>query len=148
MTKQTMTFFAGLIALVLALPAAAENSTLVGGYTIHHNALSTDTLTPEIAQAYNIKRSPNRGMISVSVLENRAEGQPKAVPAEIQAVAANLTGQTRNIEVREIREGNAIYYIGDFPVTNEETMNFTLTVKPEGMKQPYTAHFSQQFFTN
>jgi len=148
MRKQTMTFFAGLIALVLALPAAAENSTLVGGYTIHHNALSTDTLTPEIAQAYHIKRSPNRGMISVSVLENRAEGQPKAVPAEIEAVAANLTGQTRNIEVRQVREGNAIYYIGDFPVTNEETLNFTLTVKPEGVKQAYTAHFSQQFFTN
>jgi hypothetical protein len=147
MKKQTMTFFAGLIALVLALPAAAENSTLVGGYTVHHNALATDTLTPEIAQAYNIKRSPNRGMISVSVLENRPEGQPRAVPAEIEVVAANLTGQTREIEVRQIREGNAIYYIGDFPVSHEETLNFTLSVKPEGVKQPYTAHFSQQFFT-
>ena len=59
---------AGLLALALPVAALAENSTLVGGYTIHHNAMTTDTLTPQIAQMYDIQRSANRGMISVTVL--------------------------------------------------------------------------------
>jgi len=147
MTRQLTTLFTGLLALALSLPLAAENSTTVGGYAIHHNAITTDTLPPEIAQAYGITRSPNRGMITISVLENRAEGQPQAVPAAIEVSAANLTGQTREIPVREVREERAIYYIGDFPVSHEETLSFTLKVKPEGVKQAYTAHFSQQFFT-
>jgi hypothetical protein len=138
---------AGLLALVLPAAAMAENSTLVGGYTIHHNAMTTDTLTPQIAQMYDIKRSANRGMISITVLENRPEGQPRAVSADIDVVAANLTGQTRDIDVRKVQEGNAIYYIADFPVSNEETLNFTLKIKPEGVEQPYTAHFSQKFYT-
>jgi hypothetical protein len=138
---------ASLLALALPALALAENSTLVGGYTIHHNAMTTDTLTPQIAQAYDIKRSANRGMISISVLENRPDGQPRAVSADIDVVAANLTGQTRDIDVRRIQEGNAIYYIADFPVSHEETLNFVLEVEPEGVEQPYTARFSQKFYT-
>lgn len=138
---------AGLLALALPVAAMAENSTLVGGYTIHHNAMTTDTLTPQIAQMYDIQRSANRGMISITVLENRPEGQPRAVSADIDVVAANLTGQTRDIEVRKVEEGNAIYYISDFPVAHEETLNFTLRIRPEGVDKPYTAQFSQKFYT-
>jgi len=147
MTKQLTRLFAGLLALALSLPLAAENSTTVGGYTVHHNAITTDSLPPEIAQHYAITRSPNRGMVTITVMENRATGQPLAVPAEVEVTATNLTGQTRDIAVREVREQHAIYYIGDFPVANEETLNFTLKVKPQGASQTYTAEFSQQFFT-
>jgi len=148
MTKQLIRLFAALFALALCLPSAAETSTTVGGYTVEHNAITTDSLTPQIAQQYDITRSANRGMVTISVLENRAEGQPVAVPAAVEVTAVNLTGQTRDIAVREIREQHAIYYIGDFPVSNEETLNFTLKIKPQGTTQTYTARFSQEFFTH
>ena len=147
MTKQLTRLSAGLLALAFSLPLAAENSTTVGGYTIHHNAITTDSLPPEIAQHYGFTRSPNRGMVTITVMENRATGQPQAVPAQVAVTATNLTGQTRDIGVHEVKEQHAIYYIGDFPVSNEETLNFTLKVKPEGSSQTYTAEFSQQFFT-
>ena len=67
--------------------------------------------------------------------------------ADVDAVATNLTGQKRHISLREVREGPAIYYIGDFPITNEETLRFHVTVKPEGQNESYEVNFKQQFFT-
>ena len=46
----------------------------------------------------------------------------------------------------EIRDGEAIYYIGDFRITNQETLNFDIEVTPEGESAPYKAQLSQQFY--
>jgi hypothetical protein len=138
--------------LGLALAAAvglavAENATHVPGYIIHHNALTTDTLSPQVAKAYNIQRSKNRGMLNVSVIKEVPGSSGYAVKADIAAHASNLSGQTKAIELREVTDGDAIYYIGDFRVTNQETLNFALDVVPNGSASHYTAKLSQEFFT-
>jgi hypothetical protein len=128
--------------------AVAENATSVPGYTIHHNALTTDTLSPEIARAYGIQRSKNRGMVSISVIQGGrtiVDGQP--VAADIKVHSQNLTGQAKEIAVKEVKEGNAVYYIGDFRIHNEETLTFDLQVKPAGSDQVFAAQFRQQFYT-
>lgn len=145
--KRTML---GLLALALALfgtAALAENATKVDGYTIHHNALTTDILTPEIARAYRIPRSRNRGMLNVSVIKNEEGAPGKAVAADVRAFSTNFMGQITPIRLREIREGDAIYYIGDFLVRHGETLNFTMEVRPAGETTFYTAKMSQEFFT-
>ena len=124
--------------------AMAENATEVDGYTIHHNALTTDSLTPGVADAYNIQRSKNRGMLTISVLK-KPNNEP--VKAAIVAHATNLNGQMREITLHEINEGGAIYYIGDFRIANEETLNFDLEVTPAGVDHPYKATLSQEFVT-
>jgi hypothetical protein len=50
--------------------------------------------------------------------------------------------------LREIREPNAIYYIADFGVGNEEILNFHLDVRPEGETDSFQVQFRQQFFTH
>ena len=52
------------LALLLSIPLSsyAENVTKFGDYVIHHIALPTEILLPEVARAYRIKRSKNRGM--------------------------------------------------------------------------------------
>lgn len=125
----------------------AENSTHVDGYTIHHNALTTDTLTPSVAQAYNIQRSKNRGMLTVSVLKNQLGATGIPVKATIKVIATNLNSQLRNITLHEVNEGGAIYYIGDFRISNEETFDFQLEVTPEGSDKTYEAKLRQEFFT-
>ncbi len=135
-------------ALLLLLPlcAPAENSTRSGGYTLHHNAIKTDFLSPEIAKTYGIQRSRFRGMVNISVLKDTDGPVAKAVPAEITIKAVNLMGVPKPVELREVREGEAIYYIDDFPVTDGEIVNFELRVVPEGSDKGITARFSQQFF--
>ena len=138
-----------LFAVVLgSVPTAllAENSTSVPGYVIHHNAFTTDTLSPEVARHYRLQRSKNRGMLNVSVIKEIPGTTGLSVPAQVTARATNLTGQSRDIPMREVKDGDAIYYIGDFRVANQETLNFSLEVTPAGEPKAHPAHLSQQFF--
>jgi len=139
-----------LLGMVLLLPGtlSAENSKDFGQYVVHYNALATDMLPAEVARKYAIRRSQNSGMINVTVLKKvlGSPGQPVHALAEVSA--QNLAGQSRSIEMREIREGNAIYYIGVFRVAHEETLKFDLKVRPQGTPDTFPVQFSQDFYTH
>ncbi len=138
-----------LMTLALAsLPLKAELSVSFGDYVIHYNAFTSDTLQPAIARAYGITRSKNRGVLTVVVLKKVLGTTGEPVHARIKADAANLTGQLKHIELKEIREGNALYYLGEFPVADGEVLDFTLKVFPEGKREPFTITFRKQFFTD
>lgn len=136
----------GLLGLV-AGTASAENSQDFGDYVVHFNALGTDMLPPSVTREYGIKRSKNRGMVNIAVLNKVLGTTGKPVAAEVSASATNLAGQKRDIELREIREDTAIYYIGDFPISNEETLKFLVNIQPAGQPDTYEVRFKQQFFT-
>jgi len=142
--KKLMTFLSAFL-LLLPLMAQAENSTKIPGHTIHHNVITTDFLAPNIASAYRIIRSKHRGMINISVIKDVAGTTGKPVMASITARAVNLLGQSRQIPLREIREGEAIYYIGDFIIPSQEQLIFVLEVMPEDAKRPYTAKLEHSF---
>lgn len=137
-----------LLLLLLLLPPAtlADNSTKAADYTIHHNAIPTAILTPEIASTYGIVRSKYRGILNVSVIQEVPGTTGRPVSAQIEAQASNLLGQISNLKLREIREGDAIYYIGEFPIVDRETLRFSLQVTPSGRETPIAAELSQQFF--
>lgn len=125
---------------------AESSSKDFGPYTVHFAALSTDQLAPEVAKAYNIVRSKNRALLNVSVVR-KAEGTTgTAVPARVEALVANDTGQVKDSNVREIREGQAIYYIADYAVSDGETLVFTLGVTPEGESSPFSMRFTRTFY--
>ncbi len=134
------------ILLFLTSSVAAENSTSSDGYTIHHNALKTDFLTPAIAKAYNIQRSKFRGLVNISVIKDQPGTEGIPVKANIKINALALSGIPKEITLAEIVEDGAIYYIGDFPIINREIVNFTIEVVPDGENRPITAKFSQQFY--
>ena len=143
--------FFGLLAaatLLAPLSAAAENSTTMGGYTIHHNAFTSDTLTPEVAKAYGFQRSKYRGLLNVSVIKDKAGTTGTPVPARVEAKIVTLTGQSSRLPMREIKEQDeAVYYIGEFPVHNEQTINFVIDVTPQGVEETFTMRMDHQFFT-
>ena len=68
--------------------------------------------------------------------------------ADVTVSASNLTGQLKSVDTREIREAQAIYYIGEVGVANRETLIFDISVKPEGETAPFTVRFRQQFYTS
>ncbi len=137
-----------LLTALTSLPAIAQQAQEFGDYIVHYNALSSSLITPEVAKAYGIRRSDSRALMNISVLKN-AEGQTaKAVKAKVTASGRNLTGQTRNVEMREIDDGDgAIYYIGELSVRNMETFDFTVVVSVEGQSEPFNVKFRQQFYT-
>ncbi len=147
MFKKNMPPFLFGVLLALTGVAQAENSQDFGDYVVHFNALNTSYLPPSVTREYGLKRSKNRGMINIAVLRKVMGTTGEPVTAEITASATNLAGQKRDIELREVREGNAIYYIGEFPIAHEETLRFTIRVKPDGKLEAHEVKFSHQFFT-
>lgn len=145
--KHSLSVFVAILLMLLAGVAQAGKPETFGDYTIHYNAFNTDTLQPSMAEAYNIVRSKNRGMVTISVIKKDLVPAGKPVRAHILLSASNLTGQFRQFSVREINEENSIYYISEFHVGHEEMLDFTLQVTPEGETQAYTVKFRQQFYT-
>jgi len=127
-----------------AQPAGASNVD-IGDHIVHFSALATDQLPPEVAKAYSIVRSPERAMLNVSVLQ---EADNKAVTAEVTVNVVNLTGQLKNVAMRQINEGDAIYYIGETRVANRETLVFDISIRPEGVSIASEVRFQRQFFTD
>lgn len=143
--KPLLVFFLlfGFMSGVSATPAAKE----FGDYTIHLNAFNSDTLQPNVAKAYNIIRSKNRGLLTISVVKKSKSSNGMPVKAAVNAKATNLTGQLKNIQIREINDAGAVYYISEFHVADKEILDFTINVTPDNGTGPYTVELRQQFFT-
>lgn len=127
--------------------AAGVASKDFGDYVLHFNAISTDQLTPEVAKAYDITRSRNRALLNVSIIR-KAEGTTgQPVAGKVNALIANDTGQVKESTVREIREGEAIYYIADCAVSNAETLVFTVKATPADSNREISVRFTRTFYS-
>ena len=124
---------------------AGESMKDIGDHIVHFSAQSTDALSPDVARAYNIVRSKNRAMLTVSVLR---KSDNKSAPAEVTVKTVNLTGQLKNVAMRRIDEQDAVYYIGETPVAHRETLIFDITVTPEGAAGSSEVRFKREFFTD
>jgi hypothetical protein len=140
-------FLITILGLLLSFSAFAENSTKAAGYTIHHNAFLSNELSAEVLKRYGIRRSPNRALINISIIKDVPGTTGTPVTAKVTVTARNLRGQIRTIPVREIKEENAVYYIGEFLVENQEEVNFSIEVQPAGDSKILHASLKQQFFT-
>ncbi len=130
-----------------AQPAGATSAD-IGDFVVHFNAQSTDQLPPEVARAYNIVRSKNRAMLNVSIIR-KSDNSPVAGDVTVQNV--NLTGQLKSVTMRKIEEPGdvvAVYYIGETPVANRETLVFDITVRPDGTTRSSDVRFKREFFTD
>jgi hypothetical protein len=119
-----------------------------GDHVVHYNAQPTTMLPPEVARAFGIRRSGSRAMLNVTVLHRGDADGDRPVSAAVSVRATNLLGQAKDVRVRELREGEAIYYIGEVTIANEEIINFTISVQPEGVAAPHEIRFQQQFYTD
>jgi hypothetical protein len=119
-----------------------------GDHVVHFNAQPTTMLPPEVARAFGIRRSGNRAMLNITVLRRGGAEGSTPVTADVAISATNLLGQQKDIRIRELREGDAIYYIGEVTVANEEIITFNVSVRPEGVDTPHQFKFRQQFYTD
>lgn len=134
-----------LISLLFAPLAQAEQSQKFGNIEVHYNAMLSTELSPDVAKAYKIDRSPTRGIVTISVLRKNAMGVGQPISAKLSAYMVNLSNQLGDISMREIKEGNAIYYLGEFRVIPPNTLKFTVGVEVNGDPRR-EVNFSQKFY--
>ncbi len=134
-------------AVLLALFPARGRSEQVqrfDQFQVHYSALSSDMLPAEVARQYQFPRSSKQGLVNIAV--QKLDGS--AVPARISGTAATLAGQRTDLVMREIREGDAVYYLGEFPVRGRDTLSFKLDITPEGSTRSYTLTFRKNYVTD
>ncbi|RDE18922.1 DUF4426 domain-containing protein [Motiliproteus coralliicola] len=137
--------FTLLLAMLLPGLTQAEQFEAVDHYQIHYNALGTTFLLPEVAEQYQIQRSKVRGLVNISVLDSRADNS--AVVAQVRGEIRNLVDQRQPLNFRQVREGDAIYYIAEFRFTDDERLFFELQVQPDPNGPSYPLNFEQHFYT-
>lgn len=161
--RTTTPFFSAVLAGLTILlggcgqapPPAAQPAQLLeetfrefGNYEIHFNAVRTDTLSPQIASSYGIQRSSSRVMLNVTILRKQADHAPRMpVEAAVAVDAYNLNGQLKNLEMRRVSEGEAIYYIGEVSISGNEILVFDIAATPAGEAAPLAVKFKREFYS-
>ncbi|MCJ8349647.1 DUF4426 domain-containing protein [Moritella sp.] len=131
------------ITLLVSAAANAEQMQKLGDWDVHYIAFPSTFLTSDIASDYDINRSKYLGIINISVLDSETL---KAQAVTMTVTARNLLGNIRELDVREIREQNAIYYIAEVPHRNEETYRIKVTISSGNQTQELK--FQQKFYVD
>jgi|SRR5690554_3292983 len=142
--------FVLLTALLLATSqtSQAEQVVIQGDHELHYNTFPSTFLSTEVANAYQITRSKNRGILSISIMDKSGD-QPKAVEANISIDAKNLFQQSKDIElIKIVEQDEAVYYLGTFALNNQENVNFTINAKPNNSETVFQVKFTREFFTD
>ena len=138
---------ARMLAMVLLVAGAARAEEFdAGSFVVHYSAVGTEQLTPQVAAAYGIARSPTRALLNVSVVRKLARTTGTPIPALVQVTALDQAGRYLPVSMRRVDEPPSIYYLGEFTVTDSATLRFELSVLVEGEKSPVRLRLQQQFF--
>jgi hypothetical protein len=143
-----LTILRSLVIWLALLPglALAQNSETFGPYELHYSVVNTTFLDPKVAATYGITRGEKRAILNLAVRESLADSSA-ARAMLLQGRSWDLI-QNQPLEFREIREGEAIYYIAEFPFINEEWRFFEIDFRPTGAEQTYTFKFKHQLYIN
>ncbi len=132
--------------LLASLPLQAEQFQDFGDYRVHYNAFNSDVLAPEVAKAHGLSRSSYEAIVNITVQKKNAMGSYAPVKAKIKGKASDIYSKLTKLKVKEVVEGNAIYYLAELPITDGQKLNFDLQISPTDSKHAYTLKFAQQFF--
>lgn len=143
-----MKIMAILLLLTAQSAAWAESKITHGNYELHFTTLPSTFLPKEVTTSNQIKRSKSRGVLSISILDTRTQ-PAKATAAEVKVTAKNLLGQSKDIEIKHVNEGDeAVYYLALYRINNQENVHFSIEAKPQGSKQWIKHEFTREFFTD
>ncbi|WP_261816015.1 DUF4426 domain-containing protein [Vibrio gallicus] len=112
---------------------------------VHYSAFNSTFISPKIASELKLKRNPYVALLNISALDLYSLGK-KATPVTLTGSAKNLIGNTRKLEFKPIKQGDAIYYIAELPISENETFRFEINVDA-GNKGSGILRFNQTFYT-
>ena len=78
---------------------------------------------PRSPKQYGLTRANNRVLINIAVLKKVLNTTGKPTASKVTGHASNLTGQLKQLEFKEITEGNAIYYLAETKISDGEFLN-------------------------
>jgi hypothetical protein len=133
--------------MLTGVVATAERAQQFGPYKVHYSVVNTTFVDPEVASRYQIVRGEKYAFLNVAVRQQLPNGGSKAVSAKLEGRSWDLF-QNQFFEFREIREQDAIYYIGSFEFSDEDIRFFNVQILPEGAQRSYNLKFQQKVYVD
>ena len=128
-----------LLTLGLAFPAFAERLQRFGDLEVHYNVFNSSFLQPDIAKSPHLFRSTPQGVVNVVVMR-----AGKSVPAAVSGDVKNLLGQRTALNFQDVKEGDALYHMAQFKMTEREVLTFNLKIQAGGAT--HDLNFDQEVF--
>lgn len=114
--------------------ATAEQMKLFDDIEVHYSVVRTSMIPPEVASTYSITRGPNRMLLNVSIQKRTGEYTTASQAGTVTGTRHDLI-KPYPLAFSEVREQEAIYYLADFPIINEEITRFNISVVLESGKK-------------
>ena len=143
MLSNKLTVTLGLLCFIASFTANAEQKKQLGNWDVHYMVVGTTFLTPEIAKANNIIRSRFNALVNISVIESSGK---KAQSVAMTGTATNLLGTKKQLSFKEVKEGNAIYYLAVLNFRDRENYRFNINIQQGNNTQ--TLKFQQELFVD
>ena len=121
-----------------------EASVRVGDTVVRASVLPTASLGEAVAKQYGIERDASTAMLLIGVRRG-SDAQETAIAARITATATDLLGKRQAIDLREVRSGEFVDYVGTVTVITPDTLSFDVTATSDGVAQ-VKLQFNRDFF--
>lgn len=143
--KRLAGIWLGALLLLVAGMHAQANEVEFDRYVVHYTVLNTHFLSPEVARAYDLRRSRSRALVNVVIMKRDGDAF-ESVSGKVTGQAVNLYRQVRPLRFREVRDGTAFYHLAEVPIRPGEVVDFKLQVTAEGDDEVMPVSFRQVFY--
>ncbi len=123
--------------------AGASEMTRLGELELHSVAVPTSELTAEAAREYNVTQEAGRGLLTVTLIKKGRNGKSESVPAQVYAGGFTQDNKIFSIPIREIRQPDGVYYLGEYRFNAPDTIRFLVNANVLG--KPMKVEFSRAF---
>ncbi|MCS6787580.1 MAG: DUF4426 domain-containing protein [Thiobacillaceae bacterium] len=130
---------------LLGAPASAwsqRHSTHKGNLELQAEALPASALAAELAARYRVEPAADRGVLLVWV-QRRERGHTVPMPAQVYAGAMNRRNLVISIPLREVRNGEAVHYVGEYRISPPDELRFLINANVLGT--PLKLEFERAF---
>ncbi len=127
---------------VLAFPALADDPFArdFKDHVVHYNVFPSSVLDPAVARQYQLKRATNIHTLNLAVHRKTDKGT-EPVDALLKGTVTNFFQQQQELVFQRVKEGDAVYFLAQFRVKDENPLTFDFYIRPEGHSQTYELQF-------
>lgn len=129
--------------LAVTSPVHAQQKQRLGAWDVHYMVVNTTFFDANVLKHYAIQRSKYSALVNISVLNSDTQvAQDVALSGQYK----DLLGKVKTLNFKQVKEGDAVYYLAQFPFADKDTYRFDIQVQSGNQQQ--SLRFQQQLYAD
>ena len=140
------TALAGLVLLLAAAAARADQYEHFGDLQVHYNVFNSTSISPEMSRSYGLDRGEDIAYVNIAGRRLQPDGTTTPVTLGLEGEVRNLLEQIRPLEFLLVEEPGAVYYILTTRFSDRETLRFDLVVTDPDTGRRHPMRFQKELW--